>query len=331
MKFLIIGGAGYIGAHVCLAFLEKDHNVSVLDNFSSGSYKNLPPELKIYEGDILDTPFLESVIAEGWDGIVHLAALKAAGESMIKPEKYARINISGTIDILNTLTASGNPPLVFSSSAAIFGNARYLPINEEHPTRPQNFYGHTKLEIEKLCKWYFHLKNLPSACLRYFNAAGYDTQGRITEPEKDPQNLLPILMENATGHRPYFTINGDDYNTADGTCIRDYIHVSDLADAHVLAMEHLLKSPPACLCLNLGSEQGLSVYQILHEVIKTSGTKFPFTVGPRRKGDPENLVATSSLAQKILGWKATRSNLTELVESTWQVYKQKTSKPPKKT
>jgi len=320
MKILIVGGAGYIGSHVCHAFSDRGDTVAILDNFSSGSRINYPDTAEVFEGDIMDNSFLEKALSIGWDGIVHLAAFKAAGESMDNPGKYAVNNISGTINLLNAIAKAGSPPLVFSSSAAIFGEPVKLPIDENHPKNPENFYGYTKLEIENLLDWYDRLKGIKSAALRYFNAAGYDTNGRITEPEKDPQNLLPILMEAAAGVRDGVTIYGDDYDTDDGTCIRDYVHVSDLAEAHVLAMDYLCREKSS-IKVNLGSESGISVAEMVKEAIRVSGVEFPWIVGPRRSGDPANLVATSAMAKELLGWEASRSDAATLLESTWALYR----------
>ena len=320
MKILIVGGAGYIGSHVCYAFNDRGDTVSILDNFSSGSRVNYPENTEVFTGDILDKSFLEKTLSIGWDGVVHLAAFKAAGESMDNPGKYAENNISGTINLLNAITQNGTPPLVFSSSAAIFGEPVRLPIDEDHPKKPENFYGYTKLEIENLLGWYDRLKGLKSAALRYFNAAGYDPEGRITEPEKNPQNLLPILMEAAAGIRDGVTIYGDDYDTEDGTCIRDYVHVSDLAEAHVLAMDYLIREKRS-ISVNLGSESGISVARMVNEAIRITGVDFKYSVGPRRPGDPANLVATSAMARKLLGWEAVRSDAVSLLESTWRIYK----------
>lgn len=320
MKILIVGGAGYIGSHVCHAFVDRGDTVAILDNFSTGSRVNYPGNAEVFEGDIMDKSFLEKVLSIGWDGIVHLAAFKAAGESMTDPGKYAANNICGTINLLNAMADANSPPLVFSSSAAIFGEPIRLPIDEDHPKEPENFYGFTKLEIENLLDWYNRLKGIKSAALRYFNAAGYDCDGRVTEPERDPQNLLPILMEAAAGIRDEVIIYGDDYDTPDGTCIRDYVHVSDLADAHVLAMDYLYRENHS-LKVNLGSESGISVARMVREAIHISGVEFSNKVGPRRPGDPANLVATSALAKNLLGWEAIRSDAESLLASTWDIYR----------
>lgn len=320
MKILVIGGAGYIGSHVCHAFTDRGDTVAVLDDFSTGSRENLLDGTEVFEGTIMDKSFLEKAMSLGWDGVVHLAAFKAAGESMVDPGKYAVNNISGTINILNAMCDAGTPPLVFSSSAAVFGEPVRLPIDEEHPKDPENFYGYTKLEIENLLNWYDRLKNLRSASLRYFNAAGYDAAGRVTEPEQNPQNLLPILMEAAAGMRDRVTVFGDDYDTPDGTCIRDYVHVSDLADAHVRAMDYLM-AEDSSLKVNLGSESGISVAEMVKDAIRITGVDFPNEVGPRRPGDPAKLVASSALARKLLGWQAKQSDAENLLTSTWAIYR----------
>ena len=320
MRILIVGGAGYIGSHVCHAFVDRGDTVAILDNFSTGSRVNYPVNTEVFEGDIMDKSFLEKALSIGWDGVVHLAAFKAAGESMTDPGKYAANNICGTINLLNAMADANSPPLVFSSSAAIFGEPVRLPIDEDHPKKPENFYGFTKLEIENLLDWYDRLKGIKSAALRYFNAAGYDRDGRVTEPERDPQNLLPILMEAAAGIRDEVIIYGNDYDTPDGTCIRDYVHVSDLADAHVLAMDYLCRENHS-LKVNLGSESGISVARMVREAIHISGVEFPNRVGPRRPGDPANLVATSALAKNLLGWEAIRSDAESLLASTWDIYR----------
>ena len=321
MNILIIGGAGYIGSHVAHAFADRGDTVAILDNYSTGSRRNTPGEAKIFEGDIMDAPFLERIFKEGWDGVIHLAAFKAAGESMENPGKYAENNICGTVNILNALTEWGSPPLVFSSSAAVFGEPRRIPIDEDHPKSPENFYGFTKLEIENLLDWYNRLKGLPFAALRYFNAAGYDAAGRVREPEKNPQNLIPVIMEAACGMREKLTIYGDDYSTRDGTCIRDYVHVSDLAEAHVSAMDYLRNNEGAGLKVNLGSEKGISVAEMVEAAVRITGVDIPRSVGPRRPGDPAALTASCLRAQEVLGWQTFRSDAEHLLESTWEIYR----------
>ena len=320
MHILVVGGAGYIGSHVVRAFLDKKNSVTVFDNLSSGCRENLFKEAAFVEGDIRKEREINEAMGKGFDGFIHLAAYKAAGESMIVPEKYSVNNISGTINLLNAAAAHRVPTCVFSSSAAVYGEPKYLPIDEKHPCNPENYYGFTKLEIERFLEWYDRLKNIHFAALRYFNAAGYDPAGRITGLERNPANLLPVVMEVAAGIRQKLEIFGNDYGTPDGTCIRDYIHVSDLADAHVLAFENLVKSNKSFI-VNLGSENGISVKTMVEKAREITGKSIPAVIAPRRKGDPAKLVASSKEASELLGWKARASDVTTLLSSTWNVYK----------
>jgi UDP-glucose 4-epimerase len=317
-RILVVGGAGYIGSHVVRSFLDKEYDVAVYDNMSSGCVENLFQEAAFINGDILNYEQLSQTMRTGFDGVVHLAAFKAAGESMIKPEKYSINNITGTLNILNSLSETGIKNIVFSSSAAVYGNPEYVPVDEKHPVNPINYYGFTKLEIERFLDWYGRLKGINYAALRYFNAAGYDIKGRISGLERNPANLLPVLMEVAAGIRQRLSIFGDDYDTPDGTCIRDYVHVNDLASAHVLAMEYLFKNQS--ITLNLGSENGISVKEMLDVSRQVTGQEIPADITSRRLGDPEKLVASSEKAQAILGWKAEYSDAFNLVKSTWDVY-----------
>ena len=319
MKVLVIGGAGYIGSHVCRELLDAGHEVVVYDNLSSGLKENLFTEALFVEGDILKPDELLTCAGEGFDALIHLAAFKAAGESMDKPGKYAVNNITGTINILNTAVSAGIPRIVFSSSAAVYGELAYLPIDEKHPTRPENFYGFTKLEIERFLEWYDKLKGIKYAALRYFNAAGYDPQGRISGLERNPANLLPVIMETAAGMREKFDIYGDDYDTPDGTCIRDYIHVSDLATGHLAALEYISREEKSIL-VNLGSETGISVMEMLNSARRITGKKIPADVTGRRPGDPAHLVSSAKLAKELLGWSATQSGVDSLVSTSWKAY-----------
>ena len=319
MKILIVGGAGYIGSHVARAFLDKGYSVTVFDNLSSGCRENLFEEAAFIEGDIRSEREIAAAFAKRFDGFVHLAAYKAAGESMLQPEKYSVNNITGTINLLNAAALHGSPVCVFSSSAAVYGEPKYLPIDEKHPCEPENYYGFTKLEIERLLHWYDRLKGVRFAALRYFNAAGYDPAGRISGLERNPANLLPVVMEVAVGMRPRLDIFGNDYDTPDGTCIRDYIHVGDLAAAHLAAFDHLKKAGTSFI-VNLGSETGISVTEMVEKARAVTGKPIPATVAPRRIGDPAKLVASSRLAFRILGWKATMSDAETLLSSTWRMY-----------
>jgi len=324
MNILIIGGAGYIGSHVTREFLDNGHRCTVYDNLSTGLRENLFPEAKFIHGDIHDYPLLLAAMISGpnspYDAIVHLAASKAAGESMLNPEKYSRNNISGTINILNAASAAGIKLFVFSSSAAVYGEPQYLPIDEKHPCEPENYYGFTKLEIERFLHWYDKLKGIRFAALRYFNAAGYDVKGRIKGLEQNPANLLPVIMEAASGLRPELQIFGDDYDTPDGTCIRDYIHVNDLAIGHALALDYISKNDKS-ITVNLGSENGNSVKEVLETARKITGQAIPARTADRRPGDPAKLTSSASLAFSILGWKAKYSDMETLIKTSWAVYK----------
>lgn len=319
MKVLVIGGAGYIGSHVVKALISRGHFVAVFDNLSSGLRANLFAQNEFIYGNILIQNDLDNAFSRGFDAFVHLAAFKAAGESMLSPQKYAVNNITGTINVMNTALKYGCHRMIFSSSAAIFGEPQYTPIDEVHPKNPTNFYGHTKLEIENLMEWYEKLLGLRYASLRYFNAAGYDEEGFPCGLEQNPANLLPVIMESALGKRP-LKVFGTDYDTPDGTCIRDYVHVTDLAQAHVLALEYITKHDES-LKVNLGSEKGTSVFEILEAARLVTALPLPAENAPRRAGDSANLVASSKKAQELLGWSAKASSIENLIKTTWAAYK----------
>ena len=320
MKVLVIGGAGYIGNHVVKEMMKAGHKVTVFDNLSSGLRENLFPENDFIYGNILIPNDLDEAFAQGFDGFVHLAAFKAVGESMEKPEKYSVNNITGTLNIMNAAVKHNCLRMIFSSSAAIFGMPHYLPIDEDHPKEPMNYYGFTKLEIEEFMEWYDRIKNLRFAALRYFNAAGYDPDGDIKGLERNPQNLLPRVMETAVGMRKQLCVFGTDYETRDGTCIRDYIHVKDLAIAHVKALDYIAKNDKS-IKLNLGTEQGTTVKELIEAARRITGKPIPAKDDARRAGDPASLYATSKKAKELLGWEPHYSDVDTLVRTTWEVYK----------
>ncbi len=319
MHILVIGGAGYIGSHVVKALVGAKHKVTVFDNLSTGLEMNLFPENGFIKADILDYDAVKKALQNKVDAVVHLAAKKAVGESMEKPEKYALNNICGTLNILNAMAETGVNKLVFSSSAAVYGNPEYLPIDEKHPVNPVSFYGFTKLDIENYMRWYGQLKGLRFVSLRYFNAVGYDEEGIVRGLEKNPQNLLPIVMEALLGKRSKVQIFGNDYDTRDGTCIRDYIHVSDLASAHVSALEYMAKGGESQI-LNLGTETGISVLEMIKATEAATGRKVPYEFAGRRAGDPAVILATPAKAHEILGWKAVHSSVDNIIKSTWKAY-----------
>ncbi|MDR1248477.1 MAG: UDP-glucose 4-epimerase GalE [Treponema sp.] len=319
MKILIIGGAGYIGSHVAREFLDRGHGVTVYDNLSSGDRLNLFPEAEFIHGDIMDYTGLSRAARGGFDAAVHLAAFKAVGESMLKPEKYSVNNISGAVNILNAALEGGIKNMIFSSSAAVFGKPEYLPIDEKHPVNPESYYGFTKLETERLMEWYDRLKGLRFASLRYFNAAGYDVQGRIAGLESNPANLIPVVMEAACGIRKEVQIFGNDYDTPDGAGVRDYVHVSDLAAAHAAALDYIVKNDKS-VTVNLGSGVGLSVLEIIEAARRITGKPIPATVVGRRPGDPAKLTASSALARELFNWTTQYSDLDTLIKSSWDAY-----------
>jgi UDP-glucose 4-epimerase len=320
MNALVIGGAGYIGSHVVRELVDQKISVTVFDNLSTGSMRNVFDDTRFVKGDILNPTELASVMKQGFDCIFHFAAFKAAGESMVSPQKYSVNNITGTLNILNAASGAGISHFVFSSSAAVYGEPVYLPIDENHPVNPLNYYGFTKLEIERFLDWYDRLCAIKFAALRYFNAAGYDVHHRITGLEQNPQNLLPCVMEAAIGKRAILNIFGDDYPTPDGTGIRDYIHVNDLATAHVKALNYLIENKKSCT-LNLGSETGISVKAVVDAAGQITGKKIPVAVVGRRDGDSDCLYASSKYACKLLDWKPQYSDIDTLISTTWEVYR----------
>lgn len=317
-KILVIGGAGYIGSHVVKALLADGFKVTVYDNMSTGQGCNLFSNADFIKGDILDVPLLEKTMAAGFDAVVHLAAKKAVGESMENPSFYAENNLNGSINIFNAMIHNGIKNVVFSSSAAVFGAPQYVPVDEEHPLQPLSFYGFTKVQIEQVMQWFAQLKDFHFIALRYFNAVGYAADGSITGREKNPQNLLPIIMEVATGKRDKLHVFGHDYNTPDGTCVRDYVHVEDLAAAHVAAIKKLL-SEPISYCLNLGTNKGASVLEIIEAAERVTGKKINYDFAPRRAGDPAIIVASNNMAQKVLNWQPKYTNIDDIIQTTWNL------------
>ncbi|MBM9499986.1 UDP-glucose 4-epimerase GalE [Leptospira sp. 201903071] len=319
MRILVTGGAGYIGSHVVALLLEKKHDLLIVDNLEKGNKANLFPGVELIEGNIQDETVLEKAFSKPVDAVFHFAAWKAAGESMTDPSKYALNNINGTIKLLTFMEKAGTKKIIFSSSAAVYGAPKYLPIDEKHPLHPENYYGYTKLAIEENLKWFDSLKGFRFAALRYFNAAGYDPKGRVRGLERTPANLLPIIMEAASGMRKDFEVFGTDYETPDGSCIRDYIHVSDLAKAHVLSLEYL-DSEKKSLTVNLGSENGYSVLEMIRLAEEVVGKPIAHRISGRRAGDPAELLASSGVAKELLKWSPEYSEAKILLKTMWDVY-----------
>ena len=320
MKVFVTGGAGYIGSHITLELLEAGHDVTVYDDLSLGFKENVDSRAQFIEGSTLDKNCLKKSMVNEFDAVVHMAAFKAAGESMTDPTKYSQNNLNGTINLLNVMAELGIKNLIFSSTAAVYGYPKYLPMDEAHDVKPINFYGYTKLVIEQTIQWYAELMGLRFVVLRYFNAAGYDIKGRINCIEKNPANLLPLVMELASGRKESMKVFGNDYNTVDGTGVRDYVHVSDLATAHVKALDYLSKNKK-CVTLNLATGTGYSVLEVIKKAEKISGKNITYDIVNRRPGDPAKLVATSKLAFDLLDWNPKYSSLETLLSSMWNIYK----------
>lgn len=317
-KILVAGGAGYIGSHVQKQLLDEGFKVIVFDDLSSGDAVNILPGAEFVLANILDKDKLNNVLKNGIDAVIHLAAKKAVGESMINPSLYAENNLIGSINILNAMVENHVKYIVFSSSAAVYGMPRYCPIDENHPINPINYYGYTKLAIENNMHWFSQLGKLNCAALRYFNAVGYDATGAIRGKERNPQNLMPIIMEVATGKREKLSIFGNDYDTPDGTCIRDYVHVSDLAKAHSLALKRLMNTNNSFV-VNLGTGKGTSVQEIVDATEKVIGRKLNYDFAPRRPGDPAKLTANADLAFQLLGWKPQYTNVEDIIQTVWNL------------
>ena len=320
MKILVTGGAGYIGSHVVYELIDQGHDVTILDDMSLGLEENIDPRSIFVQGSTHSDSDLDSVLSVGFDGIIHLAAWKAAGESMTDPAKYAHNNLIGTINLLNACDRHGIKRFVFSSTSSVYGNPEYIPIDENHPTDPISYYGETKLQVEKNLKWFSELKGIRFGVLRYFNAAGYDIKGRIKGRERNALNLIPTAMEVAAGIREKMQVFGDNYDTHDGTGVRDYIHVSDLAIAHMKALNYISKNDKDLL-VNLATGEGHSVLDVINKSKEVSGKDIPFDIVGRRAGDPATVVAVSNRANKVLDWSTKYSDLDTLIRTAWDVYK----------
>ena len=312
MRLLVIGGAGYIGSVTTEVLLQRGHSVAILDNFSTGHHGAVPPPADRIPGDLADATGLEKVFTrQRFDAVLHFAAHSLVAESMEQPGRYFENNISGVVNLVNTMLAHGIQRLVFSSTAAVYGMPETVPITEDSPFRPNNPYGASKAIVEQMLPWYAG-RGLSYASLRYFNAAGAsETNGEDHSPET---HLIPIAVEAALGRRAGLDVYGADYPTPDGTAVRDYIHVLDLAEAHAAALERLDQGSLVC---NLGNERGYSVREVLNLVKRVTGRDFPVREGPRREGDAPVTVASAGRARELLGWTPSRS-LEQMVESAWR-------------
>ena len=312
MKILVTGGAGYIGSACVKKLVEDGCEVIVVDNLSKGKKELVDEKAVFYKGDLVDVIFLEKVFKDNKvDAVIHFAAYKAVGESMENPAKYAD-NIAGTINLLDLMVKYDVKKIIFSSSAAVYGEPEYSPIDEEHRLMPINYYGFTKQKCEEIIDWYSRLKGIVGISLRYFNVAG-DAGLNYIDPEAE--NIFPIIMEVFTGVREKLVVFGKDYETRDGTCIRDYIDINDLVDAHILALD-LGEST----VINIGSEKGTSVKELVDGFEKEWGKKLNWEYGPRRSGDPAKLTASAKKAKELIDWKASR-DINDMIKSTVRAYR----------
>lgn len=316
MAVLVTGGAGYIGSHTAAALLERGEDVVVIDNLQTG-HKAALLGGTLYEGDIRDGALLDKIFtSHAIDAVIHFAANSLVQESMKDPGKYYENNVYGTLCLLERMNANGVKRIVFSSTAATYGEPERVPIQETDKTEPTNAYGETKLAMERMIRWFDAAHGIKYVSLRYFNAAGAHDNGRIGEDHAPETHLVPIVLQAALGQRPHVAVFGEDYDTPDGSCIRDYIHVSDLADAHILAVERLRRGEDSAV-YNLGSGRGFSVKEVIEAARNETGRDIPVVPQPRRAGDPAVLVASSERARKELGWMPTRSDIGNIIRSAW--------------
>jgi len=317
LRILVTGGAGYIGGMVALTLAQRGHTVVVYDNLCHSTRGLLPQGASFIQGDLADRPKLENLLSTGFDGVMHFAALIEAGESMQRPELYFRNNTASTLSLIEAMISTDVHRIVFSSTAAVYGEPDVTPIREDAPLRPTNPYGESKLLVEKMLSWMYRVHGLRYASLRYFNVAGaMGGRGEAHEPES---HIIPLILDVALGRRDKIRIYGEDYPTADGTCVRDYIHVEDLADAHLLAFEALASREQ--LIYNLGNGSGFSVRQVIEAARRVTGHPIPMEVSPRRPGDPAVLIASSEKIAQELGWKPRHTDLDEIIASAWDWHK----------
>lgn len=318
MSILVLGGAGYIGSHAVDQLINKGYEVIVVDNLLTGHKAAVHPDARFYEGDIRDKTFLKSVFEkETIEGVLHFAASSLVGESVEKPLKYFNNNVYGMQVLLEVMHEFDVKNIVFSSTAATYGEPKEFPITESTPTNPKNPYGESKLMMEKMMKWCDNAYGMRYVALRYFNVAGAKSDASIGEDHTPETHLVPIILQVALGQRESLAIYGDDYDTPDGTCVRDYVQVEDLIAAHILALEYL-KAGNESNFFNLGSNQGYSVQEMLEAAREVTGKEIPANIAPRRAGDPSRLVASSAKAQAILGWKPKFTDVKEIIKTAWE-------------
>lgn len=321
MNILVIGGAGYIGSHAVKKLVETNNKVTVLDSLFTGHRKAIHQKAKFYQGDIRDTYLVSKILRdEKIDAVMHFAAFSIVPESVKKPLKYYDNNVSGMISLLKAMNDAHVKYLIFSSSAATYGNPKELPITETSPLKPINVYGETKLMMEQMIHWADLSDNIKSIALRYFNVAGAADDGSIGEDHGPETHLIPNILKSAFANDGQFTIFGNDYDTKDGTNVRDYVQVEDLIDAHILALNYLMETNKSNI-FNLGTAHGYSNLEIFESAKKVTGIDIPCTMGPRRDGDPDSLVADSTKARTILKWRPKHEKLDTVISTAWTWHK----------
>lgn len=321
MKILVLGGAGYIGSHTVRELIDAGEEVVIADNLETGHIEAVHPAAAFYQGDIRDRAFVDKVFdSEKIDGVIHFAANSLVGESMTNPLKYYDNNLYGTKVLLESMVAHGVDKIVFSSTAATYGEPESIPILESDRTEPTNPYGETKLSMEKMMKWTGVAHGLRYVALRYFNACGAHVDGEIGEAHNPETHLIPLILQVPNGQREKISIYGDDYDTKDGTCVRDYIHVTDLAQAHILAMKYLVDGGESNV-FNLGNGVGFTVKEVIETARKVTGHPIPAEITPRRGGDPAQLIASSAKAKDVLGWNPEHADLEEIIATAWKWHK----------
>ena len=317
MRLLVLGGAGYIGSHTAVELLDRGHEVVIADNLITGYKQAVPKEAVFYQGDIRDYNFLNNLFkTEKIDAVIHFAAFSLVGESVTNPLKYYENNLYGTKVLLQAMIDNNVDKIVFSSTAATYGEPENIPILESDRTCPTNPYGETKLAMEKMMKWSANAYQLRYVSLRYFNACGAHKSGKLGEAHNPESHLIPLVLQVPNGKRESVSIYGTDYDTPDGTCIRDYIHVTDLAEAHILAVEYLMKGGESNV-FNLGNGVGYSVREVIETARKVTGHPIPAIEIPRRAGDPARLVASGEKAKTVLGWEPKITSLEDIIRSAW--------------
>ena len=315
-KIMVTGGAGYIGSHTVRLLLEQGYDVAVVDDLSKGYKHNVPPN-RLFQLNLKETAALSELIRQTKpDAVIHFAAFIAVGESMRDPSRYFSNNVCGSLSLLEAMVRNQVRHMVFSSTAAVYGNPQSSPILETFPIQPVNAYGESKVMVERLLRWFDEIHHLTSVCLRYFNASGADPEGHLGEEHEPETHLIPLILRAIQTRQP-ITVFGGDYPTPDGTCIRDYIHVDDLAQAHILAVEHLLNGG-ASDQFNVGTGSGHSVLDVIRAAEEVTGQKVPYVIGPRREGDPPALVAGSDKLRGRLGWTPRYTDLKTIVGHAWR-------------